>query len=40
MNGMSGKSFVDTTVLIYAHDVDADRLLSEDLNAGRRSPTS
>jgi predicted nucleic acid-binding protein len=24
MNSMSGKSFVDTNVLIYAHDVDAD----------------
>jgi len=23
MNGMSGKTFVDTNVLIYAHDVDA-----------------
>jgi predicted nucleic acid-binding protein len=23
MNGMSGKAFVDTNVLIYAHDVDA-----------------
>jgi predicted nucleic acid-binding protein len=23
MNGMSGKTFVDTNILIYAHDVDA-----------------
>jgi predicted nucleic acid-binding protein len=25
MNGMNGKAFVDTNVLIYAHDVDAGR---------------
>jgi predicted nucleic acid-binding protein len=25
MNGMNGKTFVDTNVLIYAHDVDAKR---------------
>ena len=45
-SGMSGKTFVDTSVLIYAHDVDAGRIavairsgairvLSEDLNAGQ-----
>jgi predicted nucleic acid-binding protein len=44
---MSGKTFIDTNVLIYAHDLDAkekqtalktgaERILSEDLNAGQK----
>jgi len=32
---MSGKAFVDSNILVYAHDVSAETLSTEDLNAGQ-----